>query len=241
MIILLSIKYLTVVKKISLKCNICNYVLTTTIYNHIHNKAGCRSCSGVIPWSREKFIEHCSIIYKDKFDYSHLVDSDFKNAWTLISIKCNNCGKFFERVLSYFRTGRTGCYYCERGASKGETLCKEVLNELDINYICEYMFDKNRYRYDFQLCYNGINYIIEYDGAQHFEYISLFHETIEIFEERREVDVLKTNMCIKNKMVMIRIDYTNNTFDKVKNHILNGFKLSEGIYVSNPELYSWLF
>lgn len=228
-------------QKIPLRCNKCNYVLTTTIYNHVHNKAGCRSCSGVIPWTREEFIEHCSTIYPYKFDYSHLVDSDLKNARKILSIKCNNCGKFFKRVLSYFTRGTTGCYFCNKRSSRGETLCKEVLNDLNIDFICEYMFDDSEHRYDFQLCHNGTNYIIEYDGKQHFEYIPFFHDGDKPFEKRRDSDILKTDVCLKNKMVMIRIDYTNNTLEEVKTHILNGLKLTEGIYVSASEMYSWLF
>ena len=82
---------------------------------------------------------------------------------------------------------------------------------------------------------------MEYDRRQHFEYVSLFHNSDETFEKKRGIDILKTDICIRNKMVMIRIDYTNNTLEDVKTHILNGFKLTEGIYVSSPEMYSWLF
>ncbi len=40
---------------------------------------------------------------------------------------------------------------------------------------------------------------------------------------------------------MIRIDYTNDTLGEIKTHILNGLELTEGIYVSDDEMYSWLF
>lgn len=45
-------------------------------------------------------------------------------------------------------------------------------------------------RYDFTFNYNNIEYVLEYDGTQHFNYIPFFHrDDEEEYRKRRYADI----------------------------------------------------
>lgn len=63
-------------------------------------------------------------------------------------------------------------------------------------------------RFDFYVIQdNGKNYIIEYDGAQHFQSIEWFGGEPGL-EKRKIRDAVKNNYCKKNNIPLIRIPYT---------------------------------
>jgi UDP-N-acetylglucosamine 2-epimerase (non-hydrolysing) len=102
----------------------------------------------------------------------------------------------------------TWCPTCNK-ESKGEKEISRTLNELNVNYIREYMFDDCRGKeqplpFDFYL--PDYNCCIEYDGEQHF----LYRET-GIFENKlekiKEYEIIKNNYCRDNNIKLIRIPY----------------------------------
>jgi hypothetical protein len=46
----------------------------------------------------------------------------------------------------------------------------------------------------------------EVDGAQHFDYNSMFHKDIEAFHDQLERDKRKKDICVSNGITLIRID-----------------------------------
>ena len=48
---------------------------------------------------------------------------------------------------------------------------------------------------------------IEFDGAQHFQFIKFFHETEENFEARKEADKEKNNYCLQHGITLYRIPW----------------------------------
>lgn len=81
--------------------------------------------------------------------------------------------------------------------------------------------------------------IIEYDGIQHFEYNDFFHTNNEIFLLRRQVDIDKHILALKNNYRIIRIDYNVPT-EHIKNHIMEGLNSKEPSYYSDLDLYKWI-
>jgi hypothetical protein len=121
--------------------------------------------------------------------------------------------------------------------SKGELKCREVL---------EKVFQKpfNKIRPDFlrnpvtsQLlgsrnleldCYNDeLGLAVEYQGAQHYEYIPFFHKNKEAFQNQKYRDYVKRTICEKNGIYLIEVPYTVHV-DKIESFLLD--KLSSSPY-----------
>jgi hypothetical protein len=63
-------------------------------------------------------------------------------------------------------------------------------------------------RFDFAILKNDVlQYLIEYDGAQHFKPIK-WMGGIESFTSLKKRDDIKTQYCINNNIPLIRIPYT---------------------------------
>lgn len=122
-----------------------------------------------------------------------------------VIIKCNKCGIIHEEVIKkVIRNNNTKCSLCRM--SKGERKIYKLLDELNIKFKKEYLFDdlisENNvpFRFDFAIFNNDgeLKLIIEYDGRQ-----PEFHEpTI-------KNNKIKNTYCIKNKIKLLRISYKN--------------------------------
>lgn len=124
-----------------------------------------------------------------------------------------------------------GCQY-----SIGENKIKKYLTENKINYASQKTFDglkmKSALRYDFVIDHNGIYFLLEFDGAQHFKGSTLYAKPT-------ESDLLKNTYCIKNNIKLLRISYKE--IDQVEtilsDYIKNFAKNTDIITVSNAKLY----
>ena len=95
--------------------------------------------------------------------------------------------------------------------SKGEIVIFFTLKYNNIQFEFQKTFDNCRYpntnycpKFDF---YINNQYIIEYDGEQHYQEIELFDQTIN-FEQRQINDEFKNQWCKNNNIPLIRIPYT---------------------------------
>ena len=143
--------------------------------------------------------------------------------------KCKECGHEWKASICS-RNGRdkTGCNECFK--SKGEIRIKEILDEFNIKYKREYIFDElfsdlhNPLRFDFAIFDNESNFkcLIEYDGEFHFK---KYYKN-QNFEILQYHDKLKNQYCKNNNFILIRIPYWQ--FNKLDNIIykwLNKFNL----------------
>lgn len=102
------------------------------------------------------------------------------------------------------RNGHTRSCGC-LSQSVGENLIENLLKNNQINYIKEKTFpDLRRQRFDF---YINEEYLIEYDGIQHFE-ITGGWGTEESLKRTQQHDLDKNNFCKSNNIPLIRIPYT---------------------------------
>ena len=109
--------------------------------------------------------------------------------------------------MSTNRTQSCGCL-----AYKGEIKINEILNANIINYVSQKTFESCRFndtgalaRFD---CYINEEYLIEFDGIQHFEYRDSGWDTEEKFQKTQEHDEYKNQWCKDNNIPLIRIPYT---------------------------------
>lgn len=98
--------------RIPIKCKICLYSWTPTIHDHAYRKNGCPSCYGTAPITLESFLSRAKLKYGDKYDYSLIKKEHIKNSKSSVDIKCNNCQKVWQSVITYHLNAGTECTYC---------------------------------------------------------------------------------------------------------------------------------
>ncbi len=229
--------------RIPITCNTCFHKWETTIANHVNNKSGCPSCSGKLPWTLERFVDAAKKIHKDMYNYDKITAEHIVDSQSRIPVVCNKCKLEWTVVLNSHINSKTGCPHCR--SSKGEIACRRVLDDLNVNYQPQYIIEENRirinkYKYDFYFVHNGNNYLLEYDGIQHFEYNDFFHKDVSTFEERKMIDVIKTKLAIDHGFKIIRIDYTKNKQELVQTEISRALELDKSTYFSDESMYEWI-
>jgi hypothetical protein len=156
----------------------------------------------------------------------------------IVNWKCDNNHKYKMAIYHKFRFPQLKCPLCK--GSSGELLVSAVLNKLGISFQREQkLYNMNRY-YDFLFTFGEYNWIIEYDGMQHFVEIDRFHKNSDDFKYKQEIDKIKTYVACKLGYKFIRLDYTLDTEQLVKEHIDKALGEKSHIYYSNHELYQWL-
>lgn len=127
--------------------------------------------------------------------------------WTC-QCKCGTIKNIENRYLTEGISKNCGC---ERINSKGEEKIIKILQENNIPFETQKVFDTCKFsdtgalaRFDF---YVDNKYIIEYDGELHFTYGTGW-ATKEKFLKTQEHDEIKTKWCKQNNIPLIRIPYT---------------------------------
>ena len=124
--------------------------------------------------------------------------------------KCD-CGKEFDTDGHSLRKGLTESCGC-RKFSKGE---QKIANLLEVNNIpfeqekifdtCIFTDSDRKARFDF---YVNNQYLIEFDGPQHYNAAMGWNKTEEEFQKIQAHDKYKNNWCKANNIPLIRIPYS---------------------------------
>ena len=129
--------------------------------------------------------------------------------WTC---KCD-CGNIKDYPSKMLITGDAiSCGLCSC-KSKGELKIQEILENNNIIFSREYKNatckDSHVLPFDFAIFKNDkLEYLIEFDGIQHFEASRQGWDTIDKLEITQKHDNIKNNWCKKNNIPLIRIPYT---------------------------------
>lgn len=218
---------------IEIECNACKNVWPSTINNHVNSKSQCGNCYGILPWSLQRLLIEASKIHSD-IDYSLIDPKMVLHQNTFIPLKCNKCTTVWRPSIGNHIYRRTGCPGCNK--SRGELACQIAFEKLGIPFQPQFIIEPFRKKYDFLIEYNSKQYLVEYDGEQHFNYVSRFHATEEIFEVKKQIDLEKTRRALDHGYRIIRIDYTK--LRSVEYHIVEALRLEHKIYYSDAELYT---
>lgn len=179
-----------------------------TPHNHCSG-SGCPKCVGKFLTSSELEIEFRKI-HGEKYQYDW---NTFTNHITKMRMICKKHGDFF--LQPYLHKIGTKCPICK--ASNGETRIRVVLENKNIEFIQEKMFEDCRYvkklRFDFYLPKH--NMCIEYDGIYHFKVTD--KTTQEDLDFQKLKDKIKDNYCFVNKIKMIRIHFSD--YENIENII----------------------
>lgn len=130
-----------------------------------------------------------------------------------------DCGNTYIAQGRLLRNGHVASCGCGI-KSKGEEKVEELLKNNGINFVSQYKVyiekpyeEKQKphpFYFDFAVINDGkVEYLIEYDGEQHFTYKenhSLWSK--ETFEKTLLRDSLKNNWCLEQQIPLIRIPYT---------------------------------
>ena len=155
---------------------------------------GCPFCSGK-KMNTNLFIEKSTNNHNNYYDYSLV---DYKRAFDKVKILCPLHGMFEQ--LSYIHLAGSGCPICK--SSKGEIKISSLLDEININYIPEYTFEKciHKLKLPFDFYLPDYNMCIEYNGIQHYKPIEYFGGE-EDFKIRKIRDEIKKEFCKNNNMI----------------------------------------
>lgn len=141
--------------------------------------------------------------------------------------KCKKCKKEWSTRICH-RTNGHGCPMCKE--SKGEKLVAQFLDESQVRYKREYIFDGlPRKRFDFALFskYARKPYaVIEYHGEQHYKLVNFSRnkeKNINKLNRTKKNDKIKKDYCLKNDIAYLEISYkdSNNIWARIEGAVAN--------------------
>lgn len=135
-----------------------------------------------------------------------------ENKHTLWHCKCD-CGNECDIDMGNLRSGKSQSCGCTH--SKNEEKIIKLLTENNIDFVYQKRFEDFKTKeFDF---YVNNQYIIEFDGQQHFFFSGSGWDTQEHFDRIRQNDLLKNKYCFDHNIPLIRIPYyADYTFNDLK-------------------------
>ena len=131
---------------------------------------------------------------------------------TLWHCKCD-CGNECDIDMGNLRQGFSQSCGCTH--SKNEENIIKLLTKNNISFEYQKRFDDLKIKeFDF---YINNNYIIEFDGQQHFFFTGYGWDTKDYYERTHKSDLIKNKYCFDNNIPLIRIPYdADYTIDDLK-------------------------
>jgi hypothetical protein len=204
--------------------------------SHINAKTGCPKCAknGVL-LTTEEFIEKAKEIHGDYYSYDKV---NYINAHEKICIICPRHGEFWQEASSHLQ-GKS-CPKCK--SSKLENIVLTYLNNNKINYIFQHKL-KNLGKKTLDFYLPDYNIAIECQGEQHYiptSFGSMTNdESNEVFEKRKELDLLKSNECKKENIELIYFTIPNYFHNKNIN-IYTEFYQDKKVFTDIKSLIDYL-
>lgn len=135
-----------------------------------------------------------------------------------VDFKCPLCGFIQNRKINTISYKGFHCEHCSDGISYPNKFGRIFFDQLPLHqYETEYHPDWAKpYFYDIYFQLNGREYIVEWDGRQHFEDRESFGTS---HEEHKNVDEIKNKLAYDNHVNLIRIDCSESNCDYIKYNI----------------------
>ena len=189
----------------------------------------------------EKFIKLSQEKHGFIYDYSKSV---YVNAKTDIEIICPIHGSFFQEPFRHYSEGYK-CPCCPMDKSKIEKEIIKYFYKNNINFKSQKTYKEciniHMLRFDFYLM--DFDFLIEYDGEQHFlphSFNKIKNISVDVCNNNLESIIKKDNIkntyCINNKITLLRIHYKDqNNIEEILNNFINLLKskdFEKGLYFS---------
>lgn len=180
--------------------------------------------SKMLSITEEEFFNTAIKLHGYHFDFTNTVFVDLN---TPVLVRCKICGKeSYVKPKNLLNKGYAGCCINSSMFSLGETYTINWLdNHTDLISSYEYHYDvpnkqiegRNTYRVniDFRFYINSTEYYIEYNGPQHYRYVSFFQDSLEDYEKQLKRDRNVREFCKANDISLIEIPYTYDSIEKV--------------------------
>lgn len=188
-------------------------------YNHLRGM-GCRKCKIESMFlTNDIFLQKCKKLHGDLYDYTK---TNYIDTGSIVAITCKCHGDFYQTPHAHL--AGHGCYRCNN--SRGENNIENILKNKNIKYKTQYTFDNlkhiNLLRFDFGIFTeeNILNYIIEYNGNQHYEFVEYFHKNENRFIESKKRDKIKLEYCDTNNIPLYVIRHDEDIENRI-NEIIN--------------------
>ena len=186
---------------------------------HTMNGSGCNLCANINIGNSSRdtlgeFINKSKNIHGNKYDYLLV---NYTNQREKVKIICSIHGEFEQKP--YVHLKGHGCKKCSE--SKGEKIIRMHLEDNNLNYEPQHIFDdcRDKYplRFDFYLPEH--NMCIEYNGAQHYRPVKYWggEKTLKEIKKR---DKIKKEYCLSNNIKLLTIRYNENTIEKLKKGLI---------------------
>jgi very-short-patch-repair endonuclease len=172
---------------------------------HAEREQGCPKCANR-DMDLSKFIERAKAVHQNRYDYSQSI---YVRARTPLIVVCPDHGSFKQRADHHLKG--IGCPLCVDALnSKGIRKIEEWLIAQSISYEREKGFDalrsektrRRHLRFDFWL--PNLNAVIEFDGIQHFQAVSIWGGK-SAFDETVARDRRKDEWAAAQGIQMIRV------------------------------------
>ena len=172
-----------------------------------------QSCGCLQKEKAQQTGKQCAIdISNQKFGLLTALSPTEQRDYGAVVWKCRcDCGNIVYVGVSRLTSGNKISCGCVK-MSSGELIISNLLKENNIKFETQKTFEDCRFadskslaRFDF---YVEQQYIIEYDGKQHFSYSDHGWYTKEKYEKITEHDKYKENWCKNKNIPLIRIPYT---------------------------------
>lgn len=219
-----KVVYNTTHTKIIITCPIHgDFEQTPANHTHKNNPQGCYLCAGRERWSKDRFVNEATRVHKREYDYSNVLWNGLKEK---VEIICPFHGPF--RQLPVVHLNGSGCQRCL--SSKGETKIRHVLIKQKVVFEEQFSFEDcssiNPLPFDFLIKFDGKKALIEYHGHHHYEPVGFGNKnqddvTIQ-FENVKKRDAIKKTWCLKNKLPLLIIPFSN--YDDIESLITDLIK-----------------
>ena len=217
--------YIDFYRFVEIRCK-CGYTFETTPVSLVKTKDCCPEC--------RRFKGYIKLV-KIVDERGGKIIGIYIYAYVLIELECKKGHQWFSKPAHIF--DNHWCPACWESA--GERIVQEILTELDIKAEKEYRHPTlPRSRYDFHFYYESQEFLLEFDGKQHFDLYEMFTKTEEDLLYIHHRDKLKTLVTLHHRITIIRIDYTQ--MGKIREHLIKGIECPKLCYYSTPKLYEFM-
>ena len=141
-----------------------------------------------------------------------------KGSDKIVEFLCPQCGNIISKKIGEVCNRGLGCQMCSDGISYPNKLIRQVLKQLNVDFIPEYSpsWIKPK-KYDCYFEYKNKKYIIEMDGAQHYYEKSISKYSL---ADRKFNDKVKDEAAELHDIKVIRIDCLISDIDYIRANIV---------------------